>query len=305
MQSVKPDTPSKGPSLCLWMQAGVVPYKLCKEKYLCPTCHYDRVLRNVANENRIRAKHGQPRSGRKGRIIFWKNRLKERPPHQRPCIHHLKGNIAFRICTNEYACGNCDFDQYFQDQYTVHTVIRNVESLNIKGIEVPQGYYLHSGHMWVKIEEEGFVRVGIDDFALRMLGPLDCIQAPLTGKTVTQNQKEVKLIRNQNSAYVQSPVSGVVTDINPLLREKGRIANENPYTDGWVIRVHANDLRHDLKKLMIGKESSEFISADVDDLFEVIEEYAGPLAADGGDMADDISGNVPGLEWDILVKRFL
>jgi glycine cleavage system H lipoate-binding protein len=60
--------------------------------------------------------------------------------------------------------------------------------LDIKGFRIPQGYYLHSGHTWIKVEESSTVRVGIDEFAQRLLGPFDRIEAPLLGKEVKQGK---------------------------------------------------------------------------------------------------------------------
>ena len=89
----------------------------------------------------------------------------------------MKRRIGFRACTNEYLCGNCEFDQYFDDQYAVHAVVKPVDVLDIDGFKIPQGFYLHKGHTWVKIEKDQTVRVGLDDFALRMLERACCLSS--------------------------------------------------------------------------------------------------------------------------------
>jgi len=238
-------------------------------------------------------------------IVHWKERLNEMPVKQRPCIHSMKGDIEFRICTNEYHCSDCEFDQYFQDQYTVHAVLKPVDVMSIAGINIPQGFYIHPGHAWAKIEEDSFVRIGLDDFALRLLGPLDSIYTPLMGKELKQGQADMYISRGVNAAKVLSPVSGVVTDINPKLKEQGSLANAAPYTEGWVVRVHAGQLREDLKNLMIGDESSAFVKKEVNRLYQAVEEAAGPLAADGGHLAHDIYGTMPEIGWRKLTKLFL
>jgi hypothetical protein len=102
-----------------------------------------------------------------------------------------------------------------------------------------------------------------------------------------------------------SPVSGVVTDINPALRERGSRGSEDPYSESWILRMHCANLRQDLKHLMIGEQASEYIDEEVERLYEVIEETAGPLAADGGYLGDDIFGNLPQLGWQKLTQLFL
>ncbi len=293
------------PHHCIWMKSGVVHRKLCKNDFHCSACRFDIAMRRVADENRKLTMQGTLPKGSRGKIVFWKQRLKELPTWKQPCLHHLKGRIDFRTCTNEYKCSDCEFDQYFQDQFIVHTVVKKVDILDIKGFKVPQGYYIHKGHTWAKIEEDASVRVGIDDFALRLLGPLDHIDSPLMGKTVKQNNPDISLGRGPNKAKLLSPVSGVITAINPKLREKGSIANENPYTEGWFMQVHCNDLRKDLKHLMIGDETQQFVDNEVDHLFQAIEENIGPISADGGNLVRDIYGTMPELGWDRLTNLFL
>jgi glycine cleavage system H lipoate-binding protein len=290
---------------CIWMQAGVVRHKFCNIDYQCEACRFDRALRRTARENSRTRQQGETLQGKSGRIVYWKDRLREFPAWKQPCLHHMKGRIDFRACTHDYQCGNCEFDQYFSDQYTVHAVVRPVDVLDIKGFKIPHGYYLHRGHAWVKIEEGSTARIGLDDFALRLLGPLDRVEAPLMGKEVRQDRDDILLSRSSNSARVQSPISGVVTDINPELRERGSLANQDPYTRGWVMRLHAPNLRQDIKNLMIGEQASQYLDGEIDRLYEVIEEETGPLAADGGYLGDDIFGNLPPTSWQKLTRQFL
>ncbi len=292
-------------SACIWMQAGVVRRKACEIDYHCEACRFDRALRRVARENKNLRQQGKVPTGRRRKIVFWKDRLRALAAAQQPCLHHMKGRIDFRNCTHDYQCGNCEFDQYFSDQYTVHAVVKPVDVLNVKGFKIPHGYYLHRGHTWVKIEEGSTVRIGLDDFALRLLGPLDRIEAPLIGKELEQDRGDITLERGANTARVQSPVSGVVTDINPELRQKGNLANQDPYTQGWVMRLHSNNLRREIKNLMIGDQAGSYLDEEIESLYQVIEEEAGPLAADGGYLGDDIYGNLPQTSWQKLTRIFL
>jgi len=268
---------------CIWMQAGVVYRRICQSDYQCTTCRFDRALRRACEKNNRLKEHGKILKG----------------------LHHMKRRIEFKACNREYRCGNCEFDQYFNDQYTVHAVVRPVDFLDIDGFKIPQGFYLHRGHAWMKVEEGSEVRMGVDDFALRLLGPLDQIEAPLVGKTLKQDRADIMMRRGRHKANILSPVSGVVTAINPKLRERGDLSNQDPYSDGWVLRAHSKNLRQDLKNLMIGRETEDFFAKEVDHLYSVIEEEAGPLAADGGQLGHDIYGSIPQVGWERLVKRFL
>jgi len=289
---------------CIWMQADVVQHKYCLSDYSCHACRFDRVLRRVCDENKRLIQKGKVPEGKRSRIIYWKDKLKKRPPSKRPCLHHMKGRIDFRTCNRDYRCKDCEFDQYFDDQYTVHAVVKPVDLIDIEGIKIPHGYYFHKGHTWLKVEEGSDVRIGLDDFALRMLGPLDRIGAPLIGKTIEQNSADIVLSRGLKKAKIRSPISGVVTAVNANVRRDGKIANQAPYTDGWILRAHSKNLRKDLQNLMIGSETKDFFKEEIDRLYRVIEDVS-PLAADGGHLGDDIYGKMAQVGWRRLVKLFL
>lgn len=296
---------SKNPFACIWMQAGVVFLKDCRLDFNCSACHFDRALRRACRENEELRAQGVTPSGKRGKLVFWKDKLRKKPPSKRPCIHSMRRQIDFKSCHKEYNCLNCEFDQYFNDQYKVYTIVKPVDFVDVSGVHIPRGYYLHHGHTWVKVESDNEVRIGIDDFALRMLGQLDAIEAPLVGKTIIRNRSDIKAVRGEHIAAFASPVSGVVTAVNTKLRKQGGIANKTPYTDGWVIRVHCKNLRDELKQLMLMKEAETFLNNEVDKLYHVLEQETDLKAADGGRLGDDIFGNAPGLKWDLLVNTFL
>jgi len=287
------------------MQGGVVSRKFCDNDYACASCKFDKALAKASEENRRRMWKGTAPKGKRGRIVSWKDVLRDRPASKRPCIHYMKGRIEFRSCHHDYRCGNCEFDQFFHDQFSVHAVVKPIDPIRIMGFRVPQGYYFHRGHTWIKVEEGNRVRVGIDEFALRLLGPFDRIEAPLMGREVCQERPDIVAFRGEKRADVLSPVNGIVTAINPRLRENATLAGEFPYSEGWVMNVHSTDLRRDLKRLMIHRETEAFMEAEVNDLYQLIEEVSGPLTADGGDLRRDIFGSMPALGWERLTRTFL
>ena len=295
---------SKIKPVCIWSQAGVIERQTCDENFECGSCEIDKDLCRAANHNKRLKTEGKIPDGDQRGVVYWKEKLRELPTNKRLCLHHMKGRIDFKTCTNEYSCVNCDFDQYFYDQYSVHAVIKPVDVLDLDGFKVPQGYYFHQGHTWAKLEENAEVRIGIDDFALRLLGPPDGIESPLVGKEIQQGQAQLLFKRGPNMVAMKSPVSGIVTAVNTELRENGGLANGSPYTKGWVLRVHSPNLRSEIKNLIMGDEEKELLGKEIEILYQMIETHVQPLAADGGHLLEDIYGSMPGLGWDRLVKAF-
>ena len=217
---VKPDKKAKAANPCLWMQAGVVKFKNCDNYYDCTTCKYD---------------HAMGQKAAKGKQMNWQQAMKLRPDMDRVCRHSLTNRIETRICAYDYECATCDFDQFFEDVWTTKSKSLPFEVQRVKGFDVPMGYYFHDGHAWARIESGGCIRIGLDDFALKVLGEADALDLPLMGKELDQGKIGWGLKRKDNSADVLSPIDGVIVEVNSEIREKPDMANREPYGgDGFL-----------------------------------------------------------------------
>ncbi len=291
---------------CLWKQAGVVKQKKCQMDFECLECRFDRKLRQASQENLEKKQAGLTPQGRKGRLVFWKDKLRMQPlMSKKPCIHHMKGHIGFKACHKSYHCIDCEFDQYFYDQFKVYTMIQPVGYKKIKGINIPDGYYLHPGHTWLKVEDKNYVRIGLDDYAARILGPPDHVESLRMGRTAEVGAPVFDIYRERNKAAFPSPVSGIVTEVNPALSGKPELLNQAPYTDGWVMTLYCKDLRSDLKALMIMEDTASFMEAEVEKLYRFLEHETQLMAADGGELGSDLYGNLPDLAWNRLLSELI
>jgi len=287
---VKPDKKALTSNPCIWMQAGVVGFKNCNNFYDCTSCKYDLgMLKRVES----------------GRQISWQDTMRKQPSLERICRHSMTSRIEKRACAYNYECSTCDFDQFFEDVWVTKTKPVPHEVQEIKGFEVPMGYYFHNGHTWARIESGGYIRVGMDDFALKLLGKADAIDLPLMGKELDRDNVGWGLKRDRNLADVMSPINGVIVEVNSKVREKPELANREPYGEGWLFMVHSPDIKGTLKSLMADAGSMDWMNSEVGKLEGMIEDVAGPLAADGGYLTDDIYGNLPDLGWEKLTKTFL
>jgi glycine cleavage system H lipoate-binding protein len=287
---IKPDKKAKTANPCLWMQAGVVKFKNCDNYYDCTTCKYDVAMGSKAA---------------KGKQATWQDAMRRLPDMDRICRHSLTNRIESRVCAYDYQCSACDFDQFFEDVWTTKSKSIPFEVQQVKGFDVPMGYYFHNGHAWARIESGGYIRIGLDDFALKVLGKADAFDLPLMGKELDHGKIGWGLKRKDNLADVLSPIDGVIVEVNSELREKPDVANREPYGDGWLFMVRTPDVKATMGKLMTDQSSLTWINDEVTNLENMIEDVAGPLAADGGYLADDIYGNLPDLGWKNLTKTFL
>ena len=287
---VKPDKKAKAANPCLWMQAGVVKFKNCDNYYDCTTCKYDYAMGMKAE---------------RGKQITWQEAMRRMPDMDRVCRHSLTNRIERRACAYDYQCATCDFDQYFEDVWTTKSKSMPGEVQQVKGFDIPMDFYFHEGHAWARIESGGYIRIGLDDFALKVLGKADALELPLMGKELDQGKVGWGLKRKDNLADVLSPIDGVIVEVNSQLREKPDMANREPYGDGWLFMVRTPDVKATMGKLMVDQSSLSWMNNEVTLLESMIEDVAGPLAADGGYLAEDIYGNLPDLGWEKLTKAFL
>lgn len=287
---VKPDKRAAAANPCLWMEAGVAKFKNCNNYYDCNSCKYDAGMHTKAE---------------KGKQVSWQDAMRLRPDMGRICRHSLTHRIGKRICAYNYECSSCDFDQFFEDVLSTKTKTIPYDVHNIKGFDVPMGYFFHGGHTWARIESGGYIRIGLDDFALKVLGKADALDLPLMGKELDPGQIGWGLRRKDNLADVLSPVGGVIVEVNSKVRENPEVANREPYGDGWLFMVRNPDIKKSVGKLMTDDTSVEWLDDEVNRLEGMIEEVAGPLAADGGYLTEDIYGNLPDLGWNRLTKTFL
>lgn len=287
---VTPDRKARSKHPCLWQQAGVTAFKSCNNYYDCTRCKYDGAMQTQVS---------------KGKLISWQDAMRKRPDLERVCRHSLTQRIARRACGYDYQCSKCDFDQFFEDVWTAQTKSTPSQMQQIKGFAVPMDYHFHQGHTWARVESGGTIRIGLDDFALKVLGRADALDLPLMGKELDQGRPGWGLKRKHNTADVLSPIDGVIMEVNPRVRQRPALANGEPYGEGWLFTVHTPDIKKTVGRLMCETLTLDWMDNEVGTLENMVEEVAGPLAADGGYLSEDVYGNLPALGWSRLANAFL
>ncbi len=103
-------------------------------------------------------------------------------------------------------------------QAAVQPIVREVPShvvpAMVSGFQVPENVRYHPGHTWALSESRELVRVGLDDFASKLVGKIENIALPQRGRWVRQGQKIWTIFRDGKSVDMVSPIEGTVSDIN-------------------------------------------------------------------------------------------
>ena len=103
-------------------------------------------------------------------------------------------------------------------------------------------------HEWVSLNGD-VATIGITDFAQHELGDIVYVDINTKGKALTSQEifGTVEAVKTVSDLFM--PVSGTVTEVNPLLESKPELVNSDPYGDGWMIRMKV-DNSADIEKLM-------------------------------------------------------
>ncbi|OGB95678.1 MAG: hypothetical protein A2Z31_08285 [candidate division NC10 bacterium RBG_16_65_8] len=119
---------------------------------------------------------------------------------------------------------------------------------------VPGGAFLSAGHAWARIEPDGQMRVGLDDFARKALAPIEHVELPKMGKTVGRGEPLFAVKRGDRTAHFAAPVGGRVMRVNGILLDEPSLVTQSPYLRGWVCLLQPTDLAGDLRALRIGQQ---------------------------------------------------
>ena len=103
-------------------------------------------------------------------------------------------------------------------------------------MEFPDDLRYTKDHEWLRLEGNDAI-VGITDFAQDALGDVVFVELPTVGATLTRGQTFGVVESNKTVSDLFAPVSGRVTAVNQELRDEPERVNQDPYGDGWMIRL--------------------------------------------------------------------
>lgn len=121
----------------------------------------------------------------------------------------------------------------------------------------PSELKYHKEHAWAR-SEDGMVVVGISHFAQDQLGEVVYVDLPAEGDEVTADEVfgEIESVKSVSELY--APVSGEIIEVNHALEDSPETVNEDPYTDGWMIKVQPSD-PSEMDALMTAEEYEAFV----------------------------------------------
>jgi glycine cleavage system H lipoate-binding protein len=179
---------------------------------------------------------------------------------------------------------------------------------------VPDGYSFHPGHAWMKAEPmmrpdlpEVLVRVGMDDFAQKLVGKADAVQLPTLGTRLSQGDKGWSLVVDSVPIPMLSPVDGEVVAVNQEILRSPELLNRDPYGKGWLFKVKSDRIPSDTRNLLSGKFARTWMENALENLTMMPVPGLGPVMQDGGMLVEGfpIAKAIGGDRWQDLAKAHL
>ena len=181
------------------------------------------------------------------------------------------------------------------------------KQITVSGFRIADEYYYHLGHTWVHLERGGRVKVGVDDFISKVLGPAKAFGLPARGTTLAQGHSGWLWKRDGREAGVLAPLTGKVFLINRHVVDNPEIVHDDPYGEGWLFVMEPMTPQYalNLNALISGGKSLRWMEEEFQELLKLMGPEYEKLAATGGEFISDFFGRFPEIGWEQLVKTFL
>lgn len=107
-------------------------------------------------------------------------------------------------------------------------------------MNIPQELKYTQDHEWVRIEGDE-ATVGITDFAQGELGDIVYVEVETVGETLSKEDVfgTVEAVKTVSDLFV--PLSGEIVTFNEALEDTPELVNDDPYGDGWIVKIKLND----------------------------------------------------------------
>ena len=127
--------------------------------------------------------------------------------------------------------------------------------------DIPSNLKFSKTHVWLEDLGENNYRVGITDFAQDELGDIVFVEPPEEGREYDQADECAVVESVKSTSDIYCPLSGIITEINSELNDTPDLINSEPYSEGWIFILKAND-DSELNELIDANSYYELVNED-------------------------------------------
>ena len=126
-------------------------------------------------------------------------------------------------------------------------------------MNIPKNLKYTQEHEWISIQDNT-ATVGITDFAQGELGDIVYLEIDTLDNEINTNEVfgTVEAVKTVSDLFM--PLSGKVIEINSELEDKPELINDDPYGNGWIIKIEINDIS-EIDNLLSPNDYNELIDS--------------------------------------------
>lgn len=129
----------------------------------------------------------------------------------------------------------------------------------------PDELYYHKEHCWARVEGD-LVVVGLTDFTQKMAGTIKRIVTLEEEDEVSQDKPLGTMSSGKWTGKLYAPVSGEIEEVNEDVEDNPKICNDDPYGEGWVVKIAPSSLDKEIGNLMkTGPQFETWIKKEIEE----------------------------------------
>ena len=178
---------------------------------------------------------------------------------------------------------------------------------------LPKGYFISKAHTWVELTFAGEARIGVDDFAQKVIGKIERIEVAPLGSEIKKGDTLMTVFNGSRMLSIPAPITGKVLTVNDSLLDSPNSLHQDPYLAGWVAVVIPKNISSELHFLAIADEAAKWLRKEVSRFRDFIKAQsqigvpapAGITMLDGGAPLNGVLEQFNENTWNAFQQEFL
>lgn len=189
-------------------------------------------------------------------------------------------------------------------------VLRERGLFTASAVSAPAGLFYDKTHTWAFMENDGNVKVGIDDFLRNVLGKVNQVALKPVGTTVTKGETLAIVVREGKKISIKAPVSGVIIDRNNSLNS---FDQEEELVKDWLYSIEPSNWKREIELMLMADTYRNWIQDEFirlkDFLARSLQQHAPQfmpvVLQDGGELIEGFMSEMGPEIWEDFQTNFL
>ncbi len=161
-------------------------------------------------------------------------------------------------------------------------------------VKILNGLYFDKTHTWAFMDQNGGVKIGIDDFLQHVTGPITRVKMKIPGERINKGDKIMSITQKGKQLNIYSPISGIIREQNTALNSDSSAMNSSPYSDGWVYVLEPTNWIKETQQLIMANNYKTWLKNEFSRLKDFLSaslgnrnpEHGHLVLQDGGELQD-------------------